>query len=84
MASAQLDSYKVGSFREAEEAQRVEIVANAKVALAATTVQAEKESIVAQALAAIDALKTAAEYEAEENAALEEVKANAIAEIEGY
>ncbi|MBQ5930280.1 MAG: hypothetical protein IIX02_05755, partial [Clostridia bacterium] len=84
-ASAQLDSYKVGMFREAEEAQRVEIIANAKVALAATTVQAEKESIVAQALAAIDALKTAAQYEAEEKeAALEEVKANAIAEIEGY
>lgn len=80
---AQLESYKAetGYFRPAEETQRLEIVANAKEAIAAATTEMEIEAVLAGAQSAIDALKTAAQYADEE---LAEVKTSARAEIEGY
>ena len=80
-AKVELDAYKAGLFREAEEAQRAEIVATAKASLNETLSEVEVQNVVAQAKAAIDALKTAAQYADEELAA---VKSAAVAELEGY
>ena len=80
-ARVELDAYKAGAFRAAEEAQRAEIVANAKAQLVETLSETEVQAIVANAKTAIDALKTAAQYADEELAA---AKAAANAEIEGY
>ncbi len=80
-AKVELDAYKAGAFREAEEAQRAEIVATAKAQLVETLSETEVQAIVASAKASIDALKTAAQYADEELAA---AKTAANAEIEGY
>ena len=80
-AKVELDAYKAGLFREAEEAQRAEIVATAKASLNDTLSEEQVKNIVAEAKTAIDALKTAAQYADEELAA---VKSAAVAELEGY
>ena len=80
-AKIELDSYKMGLFREAEETQRAEIVATAKANLNETLSEEQVENIVAQAKTAIDALKTAAQYADEE---LATVKSAAVTELEGY
>ena len=83
-ALAEVENYKAGMFREAEEGQRLAIVAEAKERLLAATEQAEMEAIVAETKAAIDELKTAGEYADEENASLADKKLQAIVEIEVY
>ena len=77
----QVTNYKAGLFREAEETQRLAIVATAVESLAGLSDNAAIDAVVAQAKASIDALKTNAEYAAEELAA---VKTAANAEVEGY
>ena len=83
-AVAELNTYKTGIFREAEEAQRAEIVANAIEVIRSATDNVTIDSAVAEAKAQIDLLKTAGQYADEENAALVEAKNNAIAELEEY
>ena len=77
----QVTGYKAGLFREAEETQRLAIVANAVESLKSLSDKAAIDAVVASAKASIDALKTNAEYAAEELAA---VKAAANAEVAGY
>ena len=81
VVKTELDNYKAGLFREAEEAQRVAIVAGAKANLTEDITREEVDEIVAQAKAEIDQLKTANEYANEE---LAEVKESAIVEINAY
>ena len=80
----ELDLYKAGMFREAEEAQRLAIVAEAKAAMNAAETQELIDSIFANATAQINLLKTEGEYAAEENAALGAAKDAAKAELEAY
>ena len=80
-ANAELDAYKAGLFREAEEAQRAEAVATAKEAIAVANSSEEVANIVANAIEAIDALKTANEYAKEEIA---EDVANAKEALDAY
>ena len=83
-AVAELNTYKTGIFREAEEAQRAEIVANAIEVIRTATDNETIDDAVLEAKAQIDLLKTAGQYADEENAALVEAKNNAIAELEEY
>ncbi len=80
----ELELYKAGMFREAEEAQRLAIVAEAKVAMNEADTQELIDSIFANATAQINLLKTEGEYAAEENAALGAAKDAAKAELEAY
>ena len=75
-APIELDGYKAYAFREAEKAERDQIVANAKVALQSATTAQEIEEIVATAKAAIDELKTELDYINEELAPLKEAIKN--------
>lgn len=75
-APIELDGYKANAFREAEKAERDQIVANAKVALQSATTAQEIEEIVANAKAAIDELKTELDYINEELAPLKEAIKN--------
>ena len=77
----QVTNYKAGLFREAEETQRLAIVATAVESLAGLSDNTAIDAVVTEAKASIDELKTNAEYAAEELAA---VKAAANAEVEGY
>lgn len=81
--SKQIESYKAeeGYFRAEEEARRLEIVAEAKAAIAAAETDAEIDGVWATAKTEIDALKTAAQYADEE---LGNVKASARETIESY
>ena len=83
-ALSEVENYKVGLFRAEEEAQRVEIVAQAVETINSALDNATIDTAVANAKAAIDALKTAAQYADEENAALVEAKNAAIAELTAY
>ncbi len=80
-AKEEVENYKAGLFRQAEETQRTAIVATAKEQLDAVTASAEVSGIVATAKEAIDELKTAAQYADEE---LATAKANAKSEISNY
>ena len=80
-AKTELDGYKAGLFRAAEEAQRAAIVENAKASLNPSMGESEIDAVVAEAKSAIDKLKTAAQYADEE---LADVKAAARLEIENY
>lgn len=64
----ELDGYKAeeGYYREAEAAQRAEIIATAKTNMDAAASAAEIDEIVANAKTAIDGLTTNAEYTAKE------------------
>ncbi len=77
----ELEAYKAGLFREAEEAQRASIVAEAVTAIAALNDKAAIDAIVTEAKTKIDALKTAAQYADEELAG---DKAAANATIDAY
>ena len=72
----ELEAYKAGLFREAEEAQRATIVAEAVTAIAALNDKAAIDAIVTEAKTKIDALKTAAQY-ADEELAGDKAAANA-------
>ena len=77
----ELEGYKAGLFREAEEAQRLAIIEEAKFAISVAENNAAIDLAVAEAKAAIDALKTAAQYADEE---LATDKQAAVVTIEGY
>lgn len=81
--SAQIEAYKAetGYFRPAEEAQRLEIVSEAKAALAVAETDEQITATLEAAQAEIDQLKTAAQYADEE---LADVKTAARADIQGY
>lgn len=80
-APIELDAYKANAFREAEKAERDQIVADAKAYLESATTAQQIEEIVANAKAAIDELKTEIEYIDEE---LAPIKNEATAEIQNY
>ena len=65
-AKADVENYKAGLFREAEEAQRLAAVENANTAIDAANSSEDVAIVVADAKAVIDALKTANEYAKEE------------------
>lgn len=80
-AKADLNTYKAGEFREAEEAQRAAMTEAGCTAIDGAASKAEVEATVASVKASVDALKTAAQYADEE---LADEKAAANAEISGY
>ena len=80
-AKADLDAYKAEAFLEAEEASRLEIIANAKAAIDNAISSEAVIAIVADAKAEIDLLKTANEYAKE---AIAEDVANAKADLDAY
>lgn len=77
--SAELNGYKAeeGYYREAEAAQRAEIVENAIASINAATTAEQMENITANAKLAIDGLTTNAEYTAAE----EEIAGNKLAAL---
>ena len=84
VAKAEIESYKAGMFREAEEAERLSIVQEVLAALADAADKEAMDAIVAAAKADIDTLKTAAQYADEENAALAAAKESASNELDAY
>lgn len=80
-AKADLNTYKAGEFREAEEAQRAAMVEAGCAAIDNAASKAEVEAAVVSVKADVDTLKTAAQYADEE---LADEKAAANAEINGY
>lgn len=80
-AKEEVENYKAGLFRQAEETQRLAIVENAKGLLDEATASDAVDTIVAGAKEAIDELKTAAQYADEE---LATAKANAKSAISNY
>ncbi len=80
-AKEEVENYKAGLFRQAEETQRTAIVENAKGLLDEAAASDAVDTIVATAKEAIDELKTAAQYADEE---LATAKANAKSEISNY
>ncbi|MBR2384437.1 MAG: hypothetical protein IKA99_02390 [Clostridia bacterium] len=80
-AKEEISAYKEGLFREAEEAQRLAIVAEAQATFDTCGSEEAVANALADAKAEVDALKTAAEYADEE---LAEVKAEAREQIANY
>lgn len=80
-AKEDLNTYKAGEFREAEEAQRAAMAEAGCTEIEAAASKAEVEAILASVKANVDTLKTAAQYADEE---LADEKAAANAEINGY
>ena len=77
----EVENYKAGMFREAEEAQRLAIIAEAKAVILSADAKDAIDAAVAAAKAKIDVLKTAAQYADEELAG---VKQAALATIAAY
>lgn len=80
-AKADLTAYKAGLFREAEETQRLSLIAEYGAAIDGAESKTAVETAVMLAKAEIDTLKTAAQY-ADEELAVD--KANAIDQISNY